>query len=98
MRSRLGADPSSRLLRPIPSASPTFLPYTSPDGGSLGAGNLFELVLSGDADDCPPPALRAADGYYHTNDIFERVEEDGYVYRGRGGDWIKTAEGFVDTK
>ncbi|EJF57818.1 acetyl-CoA synthetase-like protein [Dichomitus squalens] len=37
------------------------------------------------------------DGYYHSNDLFEPLE-DGWIYRGRAGDWIKTLGGFCDTK
>ena len=93
LRARPGADASSRLLRPIEGANPVFLPYESNESGA----QLFEVVVPADADDCPPPTYVREDGYYHTNDLFEKVE-DGYVYRGRAGDWIKTVEGFVDTK
>ncbi|EIW55359.1 acetyl-CoA synthetase-like protein [Trametes versicolor FP-101664 SS1] len=96
LRSRVGLDPSARLLRPVRGANPAFLPYKDKDSGSTDA-DLYEVVVPADADDCPPPSLVAADGFYHSNDIFEKVE-DGWVYRGRAGDWIKVLGGFVDTK
>ncbi|KAI0676592.1 acetyl-CoA synthetase-like protein [Trametes maxima] len=96
LRSRVGLDPSSRLLRPIRGANPAFLPYKEKDSGSAEL-DLYELVVPSTVDDCPSPALVAADGYYHSNDIFEKVE-DGWVYRGRAGDWIKVLGGFIDTK
>ena len=97
LRSHPGSDASARLLRPLPGANPVFIPYISSEGDS--DARLFECVVPGDADDCPPPAFRGEDGHYHTNDLFELVEEpNGYAYRGRAGDWIKTADGFVDTK
>ncbi|KAI8976643.1 acetyl-CoA synthetase-like protein [Trametes punicea] len=96
LRSRVGLDPSSRLLRPVRGANPAFLPYKDKDTGSAEL-DLYEVVVPATADDCPPPPLIGEDGYYHTNDIFEKVG-DGWVYRGRAGDWIKVLGGFVDTK
>ncbi|RPD75387.1 acetyl-CoA synthetase-like protein [Lentinus tigrinus ALCF2SS1-7] len=95
LRSRHGADASSRLLRPIPGTNPAFLPYDRDT--SQGDRQLYEIVVAEGEDDCPPPPLVSSDGYYHTGDLLEKVD-DGYVYRGRIGDWIKTVEGFVDTK
>ena len=86
---------SSRLLRPIPGANPKFLPYGHDK--SDGERDLYEIVVSDGGDDCPPPPLVSSDGYYHTGDLLQKVD-DGYVYRGRIGDWIKTVEGFVDTQ
>ncbi|KAI0764537.1 acetyl-CoA synthetase-like protein [Trametes elegans] len=97
LRSRIGTDAASRLLRPVRGANPAFLPYKDTDGGSSPGLELYEIVVPAGADDCPPPALVAPDGYYHTGDIFQKIE-DGWVYRGRAGDWIKVLDGFVDTK
>jgi hypothetical protein len=67
---------------------------------------LYELVLPPDAPDGPHESMYDADGWYHTNDLFELVEQgkarqgekgDGWVYRGRANDWIKTNQGFIDT-
>ncbi|KAI0720815.1 acetyl-CoA synthetase-like protein [Cerioporus squamosus] len=95
LRSQRGADTASRLLRPIKGTNPVFLPYHH--DSSEGDRALYELVVPESEDDCPPPPLVSSDGYYHTGDLLEKVG-DGYVYRGRIGDWIKTVEGFVDTK
>ena len=100
LRTRIGTDAASRLLRPIKAVNPAFLPYTARDDSEDTDGaseNLFEVVVPADADDCPPPAFCGPDGYYHTGDIFQKVD-DGWVYRGRAGDWIKVLGGFVDTK
>ncbi|OSD01388.1 acetyl-CoA synthetase-like protein [Trametes coccinea BRFM310] len=94
----LKIDPATRVLRPIDGASPVFLPYNASEDGSDGGLQLHELVVPSGADDCPPPEFCGADGYYHTNDLFERVGDSGWVYRGRAGDWIKVVSGFCDTK
>ena len=92
----LKTSPGSSILRPIPGANPVFLPHQDQDKGAGGV-QLYEVVVPSAADDCPPPEMCGTDGYYHTNDLFEHVE-DGWVYRGRGGDWIKILGGFCDTK
>ena len=92
----LKTSPGSSILRPIPGANPVFLPFEDHDKSADGV-QLYEVVVPSTADDCPPPEMCGADGYYHTNDLFEQVE-DGWVYRGRGGDWIKLLGGFCDTK
>ncbi|KAH9848342.1 acetyl-CoA synthetase-like protein [Lenzites betulinus] len=96
MRSRLGSDASSRLLRPIKGTTSVFIPHSDQDKGASGL-QLYELVVPAGAADCPPAEFCAPDGFYHTNDLFEKVE-DGWVYRGRANDWIKIVIGFCDTK
>ncbi len=59
--------------------------------------DLYEVVITAEANDYPPPALVAADGFYHSNEIFKKVEH-GWVYRSRAGNWMKVLGGFVDTK
>ena len=34
--------------------------------------------------------MRAADGHYHTGDLFVELPYGGYISRGRGDDWIKS--------
>ncbi|KAI8989116.1 acetyl-CoA synthetase-like protein [Trametes punicea] len=92
----LKVDPPSRVLRPIPASSAVFLPRNTSEDGASGP-QLYEVVVPLGADDCPPAEFCEADGYYHTKDLFERVD-DGWVYRGRAGDWIKVVSGFCDTK
>ncbi|KAI0720832.1 acetyl-CoA synthetase-like protein [Cerioporus squamosus] len=86
----------SPILYPIAGANPVFLPHQDQDKSADGV-QLYEVVVPSTADDCPPPEMCGEDGYYHTNDLFEKVG-DGWVYRGRGGDWIKILGGFCDTK
>ena len=97
MWSRLGTDAEARALRPIRGARAVFLPQSGEAANVSGEQELYELVVPQDADDCPPAEFCAADGYYHTQDLFEK-SFDGWVYRGRAGDWIKVLGGFVDTK
>ncbi|KAK7043957.1 hypothetical protein VNI00_008125 [Paramarasmius palmivorus] len=49
--------------------------------------SLVELVILSTSGDCPS----ISNGDFHTGDLFERVDADGYVYRGRDDDWIKMA-------
>lgn len=96
LASSIGHTPADRLLRITPGSSAHFIPYLSASSDAL---QLFELVLPADAPDGPAPEMYAADGWYHTDDLFERAGDsmsDGWTYRGRSGDWIRTAHGFVD--
>ncbi|KAI0312670.1 acetyl-CoA synthetase-like protein [Amylostereum chailletii] len=53
LSSRIGTEPSSRILRPIRG-----------DGRQL-----FEIVVRPSAPDCPPEPLRGVDGNYHSDDL-----------------------------
>ena len=74
----LKTSPGSSILRPIPGANPVFLPFEDHDKSADGV-QLHEVVVPSTADDCPPPEMCGADGYYHTNDLFEQVlkQEEG---------------------
>lgn len=53
------------------------------------ADKLAELVVPPDSLDCPHQSFRdPADGSYHTRDLFQEVEPNGYKYRGRLDDII----------
>lgn len=107
-----GPTASSRLFRPCRGASPIFVPLTAENDTNasfasplLGAARptLYEIVVAPDALDAPAAELFSDDGYWHTDDLFEKVIPDdgeplGWIHRGRAGDWIKTVPGFVDTK
>ena len=97
MWSSFGSAPEARALKPIPGTRVVFLPQSGEAADVTSANELYEAVIPADADDCPPPEFRGADGYYHTNDLFEKCF-DGWTYRGRAGDWIKLLGGFCDTK
>lgn len=105
--SRAGPSPSARLLRPCKGASPIFTPYipsNADDDDEDEKLALYEIVVALDAPDAPPLALcNHRDGFWHTGDLFEKAcpaegGPEGWIYRGRAGDWIKTCSGFVDTK
>lgn len=91
-------------LRPISGMKYGFFPVAGTDGQSNGAyqnlnSSLVELVILGDSPDCPDPSLRAADGHYHTGDLFLEVEPGAYISRGRNDDWIKSSTALrCDTK
>ena len=50
---------------------------------------LYEVVVPPQSLDCPDPSLRAADGKFHTGDLFAEVEPGSYTFKGRNDDWIK---------
>lgn len=82
-------------LRPIECTAYGFFPIESEgDENESGYANandrLLELVILSSSPDCPHPSMRAADGHYHTGDLFVEVAPGAYVSRGRGDDWIKS--------
>lgn len=59
----------------------------------------MEFVVKSSSPDCPHARYRAADGHYHTGDLFEEVQPGYYVFKGRNDDWIKTETGLrCDTR
>jgi acyl-coenzyme A synthetase/AMP-(fatty) acid ligase len=81
------ASASSQYLTPFPESGCEFIPL---GGGSSSSDQLLELVIPADADDCPHSSLRNnEDGKFHTGDLFQRVDADKYMYRGRVDDRIK---------
>lgn len=100
-----GKGPDARYLRPIDGTSYGFFALDSnaavEDGGHTDANaQLFELVILSESGDCPDPALRSADGHYHTGDLFQQIRAgSSYVFRGRDDDWIKSENSLrCDTK
>ncbi|KAF4337748.1 4-hydroxybenzoate benzoate ligase [Fusarium beomiforme] len=77
----------SQYLTPFPESSCEFIPM----GESASTSDqLFELVIPADADDCPHPSLRnKEDGKFHTGDLFQKVGNNQYLYKGRVDDRIK---------
>ncbi|KAI0828701.1 acetyl-CoA synthetase-like protein [Trametes gibbosa] len=83
-------------LRPIDGTAYAFLPIEdaqeSEEGCKYNDSNarMLELVVLSDSGDCPDVSTRAADGHYHTGDLFVEVAPGEYVNRGRGDDWMKS--------
>ncbi|KAI0676318.1 acetyl-CoA synthetase-like protein [Trametes maxima] len=90
-----GGGKPTPALRPIEGTSYAFLPIedeASAEGSEYANANarLLELVILSSSGDCPHVSMRAADGHYHTGDLFVEVAPGAYVSRGRGDDWIKS--------
>lgn len=82
-------------LQPIEGVSYSFQPIAAPASTSESGytnmhSRLVELVVLADSPDCPDRSLRAADGHFHTGDLFLEVSPQRYVFCGRDDDWIKT--------
>ena len=87
-------------LYPIPGTKYAFMPIEDDaapgeDDAEEGAyananAQLLELVILADSPDCPHTSMRAADGHYHTGDLFVALPSGGHISRGRGDDWIKS--------
>lgn len=97
-----GQSPSASLLRPIDGVSYGFWPIdrdTKSESGHQVNTRMLELVILGDSRDCPDHSLRAADGHFHTGDLFQEITPGCYSFRGRDDDWIKSENGLrCDTK
>ena len=100
-----GTGPDTKFLRAIEGTAYGFWPIASStevvDGDEHVNANaqLYELVILSESGDCPDPALRAADGHYHTGDLFQRAAPGSYIARGRDDDWIKSENSLrCDTK
>ncbi|KAJ7636631.1 hypothetical protein FB45DRAFT_989159 [Roridomyces roridus] len=88
----------SRYVRPIPTVSCRFDPVSKTIDESEST-ELFELIVLPDSPRLPHPQLLAADGTFHSGDLFERMSDGSYVFRGRNDDWIKTKSAYwCDTK
>jgi acyl-coenzyme A synthetase/AMP-(fatty) acid ligase len=96
-----GTDLSARALEPISGTRYGFFPITPQSESEHTDANsqLLELVILSESGDCPDPLLRAADGHYHTGDLFIEISPGKYISRGRDDDWIKTQNSLrCDTK
>ncbi|EKJ67667.1 hypothetical protein FPSE_12184 [Fusarium pseudograminearum CS3096] len=78
---------TSPHVSPLPESGCRFIPLSE---SASSPNRLFELIVPAEADECPDPPLRdKSDGMFHTGDLFERVDVDQYVYKGRVDDRIK---------
>lgn len=104
LRSVRGGGRPNPPLRPIAGSQYGFFPVSGTNGQTDAAyenlnSQLVELVILSSSPDCPDPSLRAADGHYHTGDLFLEVTPGAYLSRGRNDDWIKSASALrCDTK
>lgn len=88
-------------LQPMEGVSYGFFPISpEAEGAHQNANNrMLELVILSESGDCPDRSLRAADGHFHTGDLFIEVSPGRYVSRGRDDDWIKSENSLrCDTK
>jgi hypothetical protein len=83
------------VLQPLDEMSYAFFPIASQSVEAP----LLELVILAESPDCPDRSLRAADGHFHTGDLFQDVGQGCYVSKGRDDDWIKSENSLrCDTK
>jgi hypothetical protein len=93
------------VLQPLDGMSYAFHPVASQSEAGTSqaeecsAAPLFELVILAESPDCPDRTMRAADGNFHTGDLFEEVKPGHYLSKGRDDDWIKSENSLrCDTK
>jgi len=96
---------SEMVLQPFDGMSYSFHPVASQSEAGTSqaepcsAAPLLELVILGESPDCPDRSLRAADGNFHTGDLFQEVKPGYYLSKGRDDDWIKSENSLrCDTK
>lgn len=95
---------SERFLQPLDGMSYAFRSITSQSEAQTpqvehSSATLLELVILADSPDCPDISLRAADGHFHTGDLFQEVRPGCYLSKGRDDDWIKSENSLrCDTK
>lgn len=93
------------LLQPLDEMSYEFVPIASQSAAGTSQEEhstdapLLELVILAESPDCPDRSLRAADGHFHTGDLFQEVRPGCYRSMGRDDDWIKSENSLrCDTK
>ncbi|TFY83769.1 hypothetical protein EWM64_g230 [Hericium alpestre] len=100
-----GSDCTAPMLVPLKGTSYGFFPILPKSAVQSEAGHqstsaqLVEFVIQADSGDCPDRSLRAADGHFHTGDLFYEAKPGHYLFRGRNDDWIKSENSLrCDTK
>lgn len=89
------------FLQSLEGMSYAFSPVASQAeaGSTETSPSLLELVILAESPDCPDRSLRAADGHFHTGDLFQEVQPGYYLSKGRDDDWIKSENSLrCDTK
>jgi acyl-coenzyme A synthetase/AMP-(fatty) acid ligase len=100
-----GTEGNAALLQPLAGTAYRYMPIADETGAEAAAaahqstGRILEFVILAESGDCPHVSLRAADGHFHTGDLFQEVAPGQYVSRGRDDDWIKSENSLrCDTK
>ena len=95
------SEDATMFLQPLEGMSYAFFPIASQAeaGSSQTSPSLLELVILAESPDCPDGSLRAADGHFHTGDLFQEAQPGYYLSKGRDDDWIKSENSLrCDTK
>ena len=95
------SEDAAMFLQALEGMSYAFCPIASQAeaGSSQTSPSLLELVILAESPDCPDRSLRAADGHFHTGDLFQEVQPGYYLSMGRDDDWIKSENSLrCDTK
>lgn len=98
------SDIGSRIFRPVEGSSCDFDPVDFSGKSNSADGRtsdtlLYELVVRSDSPNCPVVSICEKDGRYRTEDLFERTECGGWLFRGRLSDWISVGRGLrCDTR
>ncbi|KAJ7675905.1 hypothetical protein DFH06DRAFT_671202 [Mycena polygramma] len=79
-----------RFIRPLPTVSCRFDPFTDMTQADDSSTQLFQFILLGDSPQIPKPHLLSVDGNFHSGDLFEKHPDGSYLFRGRDDDWIKS--------
>ncbi|KAJ6519934.1 hypothetical protein C8R45DRAFT_809224 [Mycena sanguinolenta] len=98
-----GTEGNPALLQQLAGTAYRFVPIASETEAAAAAhqstARMLEFVILAESDDCPHTSLRAADGHFHTGDLFQEVSPGKYLSRGRDDDWIKSENSLrCDTK
>ncbi|KAJ7235905.1 acetyl-CoA synthetase-like protein [Mycena haematopus] len=96
-----GTEGNATLLRPLAGTAYRFVPIAGETEAAAhqSTARMLEFVILAESDDCPHASLRAADGHFHTGDLFQEVAPGLYLSRGRDDDWIKSENSLrCDTK
>jgi acyl-coenzyme A synthetase/AMP-(fatty) acid ligase len=97
-----GTEGNAALLRPLAGTAYRFVPVggeAEAEAAHQSTAQMLEFVILAESGDCPDVSLRAADGHFHTGDLFQEVAPGLYLSRGRDDDWIKSENSLrCDTK
>jgi len=93
LTSVIGTEENDMLVRKAAGATTEFVVPKDMELESSQA-QLYEAVVSASSPEAPHHTFIRADGYYHTDDLFDQPAPGLYRWRGRTGDFIKQTEGY----